>query len=184
MMIPESDCSFNPSDGWLMDILMKLGSAQTILSALCRSIEKANPGIAVALVCPDRRSGKLTHILAPSLSGSISPSQVRLRYIVDGLESANAVRASGSKNRWSSGEFRSDTCESKLWSSGIYKLDAENEVSLLVVWQSPESLPPELDSESIQSAMSLAMRIFGRQSVPIPFPYSPEMLPQDQVAAS
>ena len=29
-MIPENDGCFNPSDGWLMDILMKLGSAQTI----------------------------------------------------------------------------------------------------------------------------------------------------------
>ena len=65
MMIPESDGSFSTSDGWLMEILMKLGSARTILSALCRSIEKANSGIAVALVCPDRQSGKLTHIVPP-----------------------------------------------------------------------------------------------------------------------
>jgi hypothetical protein len=184
MMIPESDSSFNPSDGWLMDILMKLGSAQTILSALCRSIENANPGIAVALVCPDRRTGKLTHIVAPNLSGRVSPSQLRLQYIVDEQRSAHAVGANGSKGQWSSGDWRNDTCESNLWSSGVYKLSAEHDVSLLVVWQSPESWPSVLDSESIQSAMSLAMRIFGRQKVRTHFPYFPEMLPQSQVSAS
>lgn len=177
MMNPESEGSFSTSDGWLMDILMKLGSAQTILSALCCSIEKANPGITVALVCPDRQSGKLTYIVAPSLSDSFSPSQLRLEYIMDGLDSVNAVGAIGSKNQLPSGEWESDARGSNIWWSGIYKLGAEHDVSLLAVWQSHESLPPELDIDSIRSAMCLVIRIFGRESVPTQFPYSPELVP-------
>ena len=177
MMTPESDGSFNPSDGWLMGILMKLGSTQTILSALSRSIEKANPCIAVALVCPDRRSGKLTYFMAPSSPGRFSPSRLRLQYLIEGHDSENSACANGTENLWRSGQLGSDAGGSGLWTSGTLSFSAEHDFGLLAVCQSPESLPPALDLDSVQSAMTLAIRIFGRQSVQTPLPYSPELLP-------
>lgn len=176
-MIPESDSSNSLLDGLLMDVLMKLGSAQTILSALCRSIEKANPGIAVALVCPDRRSGKLIHIMAPNLPDRFSPSQLRLQYMLEGPNAFSAEEESGSDTKWSSGVLQGASDGSNLWWSGFYNLSAKQDVGLLAVWQSPESLPPVLDTDSIHSAMRLAMRIFGRGSAHTPFPYSQEVLP-------
>ena len=183
-MIPENDGCFNPSDGWLMDILMKLGSAQTILSALCRSIEKVNPGIAVALVCPDRRSGKLTYFMAPNSPGRFSPSHLRLQYLIEGLDSENSACANGTGNLWRSVQLGSDAGGSSLWSSGTLSFSAEHDFGLLAVCQSPESLPPALDLDSLRSAMSLAIRIFGRQSAHTPIPNSPEVHPQGQVTAS
>ena len=139
---------------------MKLGSTQTILSALSRSIEKANPGIAVALVCPDRRSGKLTYFMAPSSPGRFSPSRLRLQYLIEGLDSENSACANGTENLWRSGQLGSDAGGSGLWTSGTLNFSVEHDFGLLAVCQSPESLPPALDLDSVQSAMTLAIRKF------------------------
>ena len=167
-MTPESDGSFNPSDGWLMGILMKLGSTQTILSALSRSIEKANPGIAVALVCPDRRSGKLTYFMAPSSPGRFSPSRLRLQYLIEGHDSENSACANGTENLWRSGQLGSDAGGSGLWTSGTLSFSAEHDFGLLAVCQSPESLPPALESAILDSVRQASKRVFGTSSV-----YSP-----------
>ena len=176
-MIPESDRNFSTSDGWLMDILMKLGSAQTILSALCCSIEKVNPGVAVAFEYSDPRTGKLVFFMAPSSPDRFSPSQLRLQYLIEDLDSENSASANGTANLWRSWQLGSDGGGSSFWSSGTLSFSTEHDFGLLAVCQSPESLPSALDLDSLQSAMSLAKRIFGRQSVHTPIPYSPELRP-------
>ena len=43
MVTPMSECGYVATDFWLMEVLMELGSAQTIFASLCRSIERMKP---------------------------------------------------------------------------------------------------------------------------------------------
>lgn len=159
MMTPKSDCGIGATDRWLMEILMELGSANTLLASLCRSIERMNPGIAFALVHCDRQSGELEALAAPGLSEEFA---------------ASLSRVSPPEMRRISGQWNDGAEGTRYWWLEIQGATIESEVGLLAVNQCTDKSPPVMDVASIEAAMRLANRIFEQQRVKLPMSLATE----------
>jgi hypothetical protein len=175
MMTPNNECGFGVTDRGLMEILMELGSAHTIFSSLCRSIERLNPGIAVALLHHDRQSEELEVLAAPSMSDQFVASLSGLSPSLDDASAADKTSMYNSKDRWRSGRWQAGVDGPNVWWLEAKGSNYESTVSLLAVDQCAENLPAALDIASIRSAMRLANRIFARHRVNMPQLGSREM---------
>ena len=175
MVTPMSECGYVATDFWLMEVLMELGSAQTIFASLCRSIERMNPGIAVALLHHDQQSEELEVLAAPSLSDQIIAPLSSVNALEDARVPAKMTYKSGLKGRRTSGQWRGRVMGVNFWWLETQGPTYESAVSLLAFDSHTENLPPALDFGSVRSAMRLANRIFARQHIDLPLLRSREL---------
>ena len=170
MMTPRNECGFRATDRGLMEILMELGSAHTIFSSLCRSIECMNPGIAVALLHHDRQSEELEVLAAPSLSDQFITSLSSFKPSLDDRDANDKPNMCDSESSRTSGQWRAGVEGLNMCWLEAPGSRYEPAVGLLAVDRHAENLPTALDVASIKSAMRLANRIFARQRVDMPPP--------------